>query len=425
ISGDRAAAMASHLVSFLRGNPRTANKVEDFVMSAFDMHVQRYAKMSSNPRNVLRDNNLPTMLVVSYLQQTCRSYVVSILQPVMAAIEPFVGSCELDPMRLPNDVGTTSRNSYNLYCVCRSVMDAVFSAGKHAPPEMRRLCSLIRRRIEDTWDTPQVPPTPNAKPVVAPKKELPKLPMLELNEWESNLKSTVQVDIMNDIKAALDAWLEKPDAVVSEAAGSGNMELPMPSLRRTDDDGETRQSIVDLMSATFAGPDNLDTSLPIPNRESVQPREEPRLSQVKATWRETQTPRKHKSPTMSRMSNHASRRYSGSYFTPVETVISMLLFVRFFIPILTSPEAYGLVEEKISASSRRGLLLCAKALAVLCNGVAFGSKEPYLVPMNGLIREYRPKLRQFLHTMSSDAMHVASVEDSDESDDEGSESGDS
>ncbi|KAJ2383305.1 hypothetical protein GGI23_007168 [Coemansia sp. RSA 2559] len=109
------------------------------------------------------------------------------------------------------------------------------------------------------------------------------------------------------------------------------------------------------------------------------------------------------SPSMAmRFSKHTSRRFSGSYFTPVETVISMLIFVRFFIPILTAPDAYGL-DVKMSPANRRGLLLCAKVLAVLCNGVSFGTKETYLMPMNGLIKEYRPKLRHYLHAISSNA----------------------
>ncbi|KAJ1872630.1 hypothetical protein LPJ55_002930 [Coemansia sp. RSA 990] len=436
VSGDRAATMASHLVSFLRGNPQTAGKVEDVVMEAFSTHAFRYAKQSTSPRNVLRDNNLATMLVVCYLQQTCRPYVISILQPVMAAIEPFVGNCELDPLRLQqsNDVGTTSRNSYNLYCVCRSVLDAVFSAGKHAPFEMRRLCTLLRSKIEDIWDIPMLPSTPSAKPKAPLKKELP---ILELRDWEKELKSTVQVDIMNDIKQALDAWLEKPDA---STAGSsvpldpGFDPLTPPSRNKGEDEAfsDTKSTMSKLVSGTFAGTDNIDTSLSLDSNEPPRPREEPRLSQIKATWRQTPSPRKNMSPSMStRFSKHASKRFSGSYFTPVETVISMLIFVRFFIPILTSPEAYGLVDQKISSTNRRGLLLCAKVLAVLCNGQSFGSKEPYLVPMNGLIREYRPKLRQFLQTISSgvsheddDADNSDSMSDSDSENDE-SDSSDS
>ncbi|PIA18983.1 hypothetical protein COEREDRAFT_6145 [Coemansia reversa NRRL 1564] len=452
ISGDRAATMASHLVSFLRGNPQTANKVEDFVIGAFNLHVSRYSALSANPRNVLRDNNLATMLVVCYLQQTCRSFLVSILRPVMSAIEPFVENCELDPMRLPqgHGVGTTSRNSYNLYCVCRSVLDAVLSAGKHAPAEMRRLCTLIRHRIETTWDmpalTPSTPGTVQTLSATTPtkedlgiKQEQPQLPMLELRDWENDLKSTVEVDIMNDIKSALDSWLGKHDALSSNTGTDIFGLPPIQKGKEKDDDysNETRRSIVNLMSSSFAAAGSVDTSLSINGRNEDRPKipEEPRVSQIKDTWRQTQSPRKIISPTVStHLNKHCSKRYSGSYFTPMETVISMLIFVRFFIPILTSPEAYGLIENKMSSANRRGLLLCAKVLAVLCNGVSFGTKETYLMPMNGLIREYRPRLRQFLHTISSGANNnLASsgskselhVSDNDDDDDEESDGDDS
>ncbi|KAJ2809081.1 hypothetical protein H4R20_000385 [Coemansia guatemalensis] len=449
ISGDRAATMASHLVSFLRGNPQTANKVEDFVIGAFNLHVSRYSALAANPRNVLRDNNLATMLVVCYLQQTCRSFLVSILRPVMSAIEPFVENCELDPMRLPegHGVGTTSRNSYNLYCVCRSVLDAVLSAGKHAPAEMRRLCTLIRHRIETTWDMPALTPsTPSIAPMSSAtalakeesEKEQPQLPMLELRDWENELKSTVQVDIMNDIKTALDSWLGKHDAMTPNT-GTDIFGLPAVQKGKEKDDGynsETRRSIVNLMTSSFSAAGSVDTSLSINggNADRAKVPEELRVSQIKDTWRQTQSPRKRIGPTVSTQFNkHCSKRYSGSYFTPMETVISMLIFVRFFIPILTSPEAYGLVENKMSPANRRGLLLCAKVLAVLCNGVSFGTKETYLMPMNGLIREYRPRLRQFLHTISSgtnsnlatsDSKNETHVSDEDD-DDSDSDSGDS
>ncbi|KAJ2644616.1 hypothetical protein GGH99_008371, partial [Coemansia sp. RSA 1285] len=217
VSGDKAATMASHLVSFLRGNPKTVDQVDTFVMGAFDLHLQNYAQVSPNPRNILRDNNLATMLVVCYLQQSCRSYLVSILQPVMTAISPFVHNCELDPNRLANsnDAATISRNAYNLYCVCRSVLDAVFSAGKHAPAEMRQLCATIRTRIEDSWELPSTlsntPRKVSRQCTPVPKQKEPEQPILELRDWEKDLKTTVQVDIMSDIRAALDEWLEHPD----------------------------------------------------------------------------------------------------------------------------------------------------------------------------------------------------------------------
>ncbi|KAJ2803451.1 hypothetical protein H4R21_002032, partial [Coemansia helicoidea] len=481
ISGDRAATMASHLVSFLRGNPLTAANVEDFVTSTYDMHVVRYSAVAANhPRNVLRDNNLATMIVVCYLQQTCRSYLVSILQPVMSAIEPFVESCELDPTRLPpgRSVGTTSRNAYNLYCVCRAVLDAVFSAGKHAPAEMRGLCTFIRRRTEAAWDlpelrpdtpitqTPATPATAAAAQASAPRtrpaafilsparagfaspppalghgpqqkqqqappppllRSQPRVPgeqpMLELHDWENNLKSTVQVDIMNDIRTALDSWLAKPySAALDPPPDMFALPPPRAQASRSRDEEyahEARQSINMIMAATLGAADNLDMTLSIRGGDKrAKARETRRLSQIKDTWRQSQSPRGQASPAGAvRRDKHASRRMSGSYFTPTETVISMLIFVRFFIPILTSPEAYGLVDARMSPSSRRGLLLCAKVLAVLCNGVSFGSKETYLMPMNGLIREYRPKLRKFLYAISSDADPQSAAHGDHESDD--------
>ncbi|KAJ2492262.1 hypothetical protein IWW37_001574 [Coemansia sp. RSA 2050] len=414
VSGDKAATMASHLISFLRGNPKTADHVEAFVMAAFDAHLNKYAAMSSNPRNILRDNNLATMLVVCYLQQTCRSYLVSILQPVMSAIAPYVESCELDPMRLAQGIDpcTSSRNLYNLYCVCRSVLDAVFSAGKHAPVEMRRLCALIRGRIEAAWGTnlpapiaPVAAPTPSAaKPPVDQQ-----LPILELRDWENDLKSTVQTDIMSDIRTTLDKWLDRRESTMPSSPGSARAN----SSALRDAEGQSRSDgiFAKLISSSFAGPGKVDNAPGLSSKAEDGHRSPltPTADDPKETWRMTQNLRKSKSPVESmRLDKHASRRYSGSYFTPVETVISMLIFVRFFIPILTAPDTYGL-DVNMSPDNRRGLLLCAKFVAVLCNGVSFGAKVPYLVPMNGLLREYRPRLRQYLHTISSSPHNSASA----------------
>ncbi|KAJ1959368.1 hypothetical protein GGI12_004373, partial [Dipsacomyces acuminosporus] len=445
ISGDKAAALASHLVSFIRGNPQTADSVEAFVTEAYDEYLDKYARVSLNPRNILRDNNLANMLVVCYLQQSCRDYLVSILQPVMKAIGPYVENCELDPSRLPPDskAGDAHRNSYNLYCVCRTVLDAVFSAGKHAPPSMRRLCAFIRRRIEEELGIAPRAPLKDRKQ----KQQAPQLPILEMREWENDLKSTVQADIMSDIKAALDGWLGRPEDVKlhlpsgsdsKASAGSSSSRKTQqqtaaetaaekPGARavlstnkkqapesRADAgtaasscDPETRKKIEDMMSSSFASIDKLDTSFlfedsGLPGRSSskLNPKVSTQASQM------SQSPRwSAQSPVASRHHNkHSSKRQSSSYFSPVETVISMLIFVRFFIPILTAPDTYGL-DVNMSPANRRGLLLCAKVLAVLCNGVSFGSKEPYLLPMNGLIRDYRPKLRRYLNSVSSNVGH--------------------
>jgi len=69
--------------------------------------------------------------------------------------------------------------------------------------------------------------------------------------------------------------------------------------------------------------------------------------------------------------------------------------LRFFCPAVSSPEAYGIVEEPPSASARRLLILITKVLQNLSNDVEFGSKEPYMTKMNDFIQSNRVKLGQF------------------------------
>ncbi|KAJ1949875.1 hypothetical protein EC988_004594 [Linderina pennispora] len=239
-----------------------------------------------------------------------------------------------------------------------------------------------------------------ASPDSPGKMKMQLQPMLELREWETDLKSTVQTDIMSDISAALEERLEEPKSVsdkyeMFEKAVLGlaltdesSRESAASSKRcssiftespaeRTEID--TRKSIQDLVTSSFAELNRLDTTFPMNTKTKAQDI---------------------KSKKAKRAKKHLSKRFSGSYFSPVETVISMLLFVRFFIPILTAPDTYD-IDIELSPAHRRGLLLCAKVMAVLCNGMSFGSKEPCLSPMNSLIREYRPKLRRYLHSISS------------------------
>lgn len=79
----------------------------------------------------------------------------------------------------------------------------------------------------------------------------------------------------------------------------------------------------------------------------------------------------------------------------VNTTIGGFIFLRFFCPAVSSPEAYGILEEPPSASSRRLLILITKVLQNLSNDVEFGSKEPYMTKMNDFIQSNRTKLKEF------------------------------
>ncbi|TPX38050.1 hypothetical protein SmJEL517_g00061 [Synchytrium microbalum] len=82
--------------------------------------------------------------------------------------------------------------------------------------------------------------------------------------------------------------------------------------------------------------------------------------------------------------------------TVAEKVIGSFLFLRFFVPAMTSPDKCGLTDVKISSGGRRGLVLCGKLVTALCNDVEFGAKEQYLMPLNSWLKENRDKMKEFL-----------------------------
>ncbi|KAJ3164344.1 Neurofibromin 1 [Geranomyces variabilis] len=89
-------------------------------------------------------------------------------------------------------------------------------------------------------------------------------------------------------------------------------------------------------------------------------------------------------------------RTSMGYLTVPEKVVGSFLFLRFFVPAITSPDTYGLIEGRVQPSARRGLVLCGKVLTAMCNDVDFGNKEQYLMCLNHFLRENREKVKDFL-----------------------------
>ncbi|ORX61161.1 ras GTPase-activating protein [Piromyces finnis] len=77
-------------------------------------------------------------------------------------------------------------------------------------------------------------------------------------------------------------------------------------------------------------------------------------------------------------------------------IIGTLLFLRFFIPAITSPDLYSIVPNKLSMDYRRGLILCGKVLTAMCNDVEFGGKEQYMTCFNNFLHEKKFDLQEFI-----------------------------
>eukprot|EP00833_Pecoramyces_ruminatium_P005916 jgi/Orpsp1_1/1179948/evm.model.c7180000071512.1 len=93
---------------------------------------------------------------------------------------------------------------------------------------------------------------------------------------------------------------------------------------------------------------------------------------------------------------------SGYFLTNIveysnsEKVVGTFLFLRFFVPAITSPENFGLTKNKISINERKSLIICGKVLTALCNNVNFGGKEKYMEYLNPFLQVHREETKEFL-----------------------------
>lgn len=83
------------------------------------------------------------------------------------------------------------------------------------------------------------------------------------------------------------------------------------------------------------------------------------------------------------------------------TAVGGFLFLRFLCPAITSPDSFELVQGPVGDSQRRLLVLVAKTLQNLANGVEFGTKEVYMAKLNEFIQLNLPKIKVFFDNVST------------------------
>ncbi|SPQ93554.1 Ras-GAP domain-containing protein [Plasmodiophora brassicae] len=79
----------------------------------------------------------------------------------------------------------------------------------------------------------------------------------------------------------------------------------------------------------------------------------------------------------------------------VGSMIGGYIYLRFFNPVIVAPDALDFVRGKLSKKNRRNLILIAKLLQNLSNGLEFGEKEPYMTGCNCFIRDSREILDNY------------------------------
>ncbi|KAG6037539.1 hypothetical protein E4U41_005005 [Claviceps citrina] len=82
------------------------------------------------------------------------------------------------------------------------------------------------------------------------------------------------------------------------------------------------------------------------------------------------------------------------------TAVGAFVFLRFFCPAIVAPETDHLVSASPTKGMRRGLLLIAKIIQNLANNVLFGTKEPYMFPLNPFLVQNIHLVTGFLREIS-------------------------
>lgn len=69
-------------------------------------------------------------------------------------------------------------------------------------------------------------------------------------------------------------------------------------------------------------------------------------------------------------------------------VLSSVFFLRYILPVVANPDKHVPADTVILPAHRNTFKYVSKVLMNLCNGVEFGQKEPYMIPMNSFLQEH-------------------------------------
>ncbi|KAL8693951.1 MAG: hypothetical protein Q9218_001309 [Villophora microphyllina] len=95
----------------------------------------------------------------------------------------------------------------------------------------------------------------------------------------------------------------------------------------------------------------------------------------------------------------ADDRYGDFLRTVTYSSVSGFLFLRFFCPALLNPHMFGLLKDHPRPQAQRTLTLVSKTIMTLANLGSFGTKEPWMEPMNGFLNTHRQEFKTFIDTI--------------------------
>jgi hypothetical protein len=99
--------------------------------------------------------------------------------------------------------------------------------------------------------------------------------------------------------------------------------------------------------------------------------------------------------------SHLRRKVEESYDEGAgRKAVGGFLFLRFICPAMMTPHIYGLTTDPPKAGFQRQLILVAKILQSLANNAEMGQKEPWMAPMQDLLKENKPRFEELFDDVS-------------------------
>eukprot|EP01116_Phalansterium_solitarium_P011261 TRINITY_DN26892_c0_g1_i1.p1 TRINITY_DN26892_c0_g1~~TRINITY_DN26892_c0_g1_i1.p1 ORF type:complete len:756 (-),score=243.85 TRINITY_DN26892_c0_g1_i1:278-2545(-) len=97
----------------------------------------------------------------------------------------------------------------------------------------------------------------------------------------------------------------------------------------------------------------------------------------------------------------AKEKFPNATREQVCSLIGGFFLLRFINPAVVTPQAFMVVDTKLTANSRRNLTMLAKVLQNLANNIQFGGmKEFFMAPLNEFLSSCRPRLNDFLEELT-------------------------
>ncbi|KAI9189104.1 hypothetical protein H9P43_000532 [Blastocladiella emersonii ATCC 22665] len=420
--------------------------VERFLRNILARKIVAYH--AENPRdgamkNVLRDNSLEVLLLSLYVRSEARAYLVHALAaPILARLDDLA-AIETDPNRASPEVVAASEAKLQLICV--ELITAIMQSHRLFPTSVRQLCVFLREHVDVTLGISQ--PTPRAA----------MLPPLQFDHMVEELLAVAgcatpspyaSEDESVSPTGAVVGLAEEAAAAVPDEDGSFRERLRansrMPAAARTGSYGRQHKS-ADPMSpapaeggdaSTAAGsvpslgrplewagfgdaapslPTASSTSAPALGDAPLLSTDPPPAARRASASASTTTSPSEENAVMRRRAlkrtNALNRRSHLVTYTVSDQIVSTFLFLRVYVPAITLPDQYGIIDgDRLDRSVARGLLQCGKLLMTICNDAESKNSTVTGAQLQFLL-EQRKRLKLFVGMMTApDPASLASTE---------------